>query len=622
MCGIYCKILKKEIIDSLNEYDEKLKLLDHRGPDNRTLIQKKNIILGHTRLSILDTSHGADQPFSDDNYMLVYNGEIYNYLQLQEKYLQDIKLKTHSDTEVLFELLKLYGSKILHELNGMFAFVFVNFKINNLIVARDLSGIKPLYYILGDNFFEIASEIKSLSYEISKDKLKNQILEGTFQDGNLPYSNVDALEGGQCIEFNFATYEFEQKEFKSFLANINETVYLSNSRVLESSLVSNLEDLLDKSVRLHLQSDAPIGALCSGGVDSSLLSALSMKYNKNIKLYHAGVEGFGGEEEYAEMVSRHLNQPITYIKMNKEEYWKDFAYLTFISDLPIYHPNDLSLNAIAKIAHQDGIKVMLSGEGADELFGGYSWHQRLMKQYRLAKILNKKDSLLRQLSGSYSKTLKNGFDNFTINDIQNYMPLGLGYFDMSVDLFARSYIFQGQNFKNWKRFQSIKNAYGKLNISELEKYMQSTIHFNTYGHLGSILHRTDRILMANSIEGRVPFLENDIIDFSMNLPLKYKINKRFKKEGKYLLKKVAEAYLPQEVIYRPKAGFPVPFHEYIKDIEKIFEKGFCREYTNLSLSELKNFYHDSPHLKFRMLALEVYGRIFIWKQNYHEIVME
>ena len=193
---------------------------------------------------------------------------------------------------------------------------------------------------------------------------------------------------------------------------------------------------------------------------------------------------------------------------------------------------------------------------------------------------------------------------------------------MSAELFAKSYIFQSQEFKNWKRFQRVKSAYNNLDASDLEKHMQSIIHFNSYGHLGSILHRTDRILMANSLEGRVPFLENGIIEFSMNLPLKYKINKRFKKEGKYLLKKVAEGYLPKEGIHRQKAGFPAPFDKYIKNVEKIFEKGFCIEYTNLSLSDLKTFYEGNPYLKFRLLALEVYGRIFIWQQDYKEIVVE
>lgn len=623
MCGIYCKILKKDNKEAESQnYYEKLSLIRHRGPDNVNLLIENDIIFGHTRLSILDKSEKANQPFKNENYVLIYNGEIYNFQELKKEYLNNITLKTHSDTEVLFELLKKFGISILSKLNGMFAFVFANFIDNELIIARDLSGIKPLYYTQNGEFIEICSEIKGLDYTISKDKLQEQILYGTYQDGNLPYSNIQTLEGGHYLFIDLNSFDIEKKEFSSFLKYVNNSTYAENKISHEKILIKKLDNLINTSVNLHLQSDAPIGALCSGGVDSSLLSVISNQYNSDIKLYHAGVEGEGGEEYYAELVSKHLKKPITYIKMNKEMYWKDFAFLTYISDLPLYHPNDLCLHAIAKVAHNDGIKVMLSGEGADELFGGYSWQQRLMKQYRLNKIFEKKPQILKKLSGNYNKTLKNGFDNFSMKDITNYMPIGLGYFDISTDLFAKSYIFKSQNFQNWKRLQNIKECYNNINISELEQYMQSVIHFNTYGHLGSILHRTDRILMANSIEGRVPFLENEIIKFSMNLPLKYKINKQFKKEGKFLLKKVAEQYLPKEVIYRQKVGFPVPFQNYIKDIEKIFENGFCQEYTTLSLAHLKAFYNDNPYLKFRMLSLEVYGRIFIWKQNYQEIIVE
>lgn len=622
MCGIYCKILKTNTEHPIEVYQKKINNIKHRGPDNLSLIKKNNVIFGHTRLSILDASDNANQPFFDDNHYLVYNGEIYNFQELKEEHLHEVNFKTHSDTEVLFELLKKFGDTILENLNGMFAFAFANFKSNKLTIARDLSGIKPLYYINNSDSFEICSEIKGLDYTISQQKLKEQILYGTYQEGNLPYENVEALQGGYTLEIDLTSFDIKKKKFKSFLENIKSEIHLFNNNQEEKYLVNKLESLILSSVEAHLQSDAAIGALCSGGVDSSLLSSISQKFNPNIKLYHAGVEGDGGEEHYAELVSKHLSKPITYIKMNEEIYWKDFPYLTFISDLPIYHPNDMSLHAIAKIANQDGIKVLLSGEGADELFGGYSWHQRLMKQYRINKIFQRKPEILKKLSGNYDKTLKSGFNSFSLQDIENYMPLGLGYFDMSAELFARSYIFQSQEFKNWKRFQSVKAAYNNLDTSDLEKHMQSIIHFNSYGHLGSILHRTDRILMANSLEGRVPFLENGIIEFSMNLPLKYKINKRFKKEGKYLLKKVAEGYLPKEVIYRQKAGFPAPFDKYIKNVEKIFEKGFCLEYTNLSLSDLKTYYEGNPYLKFRMLALEVYGRIFIWQQDYKEIVVE
>jgi len=621
MCGIYCKLYKSQDIKNDARYENKTALLNHRGPDFQQVIYHNNVVMGHTRLAILDTRTFADQPYKNQKAMLVFNGEIYNYQSLAITYLADIKLKTTSDTEVLFELLNRMGSQAISKLDGMFAFAYMNFETQELIVARDISGIKPLYYIETDDSIEIASEIKSLDYVISREKLKDQIRIGAFQDTNTPYQNVTILEGGTLLTYSPKHEKLQSSTFANPLHCIDNSVFQRRKQQSLSSLVDELETLVINNVKSHLISDAPLATLCSGGVDSSLISAIAAQHTQ-LDLYHAGVEGGGGEEEYAEIVSKHLGKNIIYEKMTADKYWSAFPYLTYISDLPIYHPNDISLHCIASRAHTDGIKVMLSGEGADELFGGYSWHQRQMKQYRLARIFSSKKSLLTRLSGDYAKTLRNGFEQFTLKDITDYMPLGLGYFDMSNDLITRSFLFESQDFSNWKRLAVIREKYNALITSEFEKHMLSAIHFNFYGHLGSILHRTDRILMASSIEGRVPFLTKDIIDFSMNLPLNLKIHRRFRKDGKYLLKKLAERYLPDSVIYRPKAGFPVPMHEYVQPIERIFENGYAMEFTGMSLRLLKDFYESNPLLKFRLLALEVYGRIFVWHEDYRHIHIE
>ncbi|HDZ8835519.1 TPA: asparagine synthase (glutamine-hydrolyzing) [Aeromonas dhakensis] len=621
MCGIYCKLYKSKNIKKNVRYENKTALLSHRGPDFQQVIYHKNVVMGHTRLAILDTRIFAAQPYKNKKAMLVFNGEIYNYRALAKKYLAGIELKTTSDTEVLFELLNRMGTQAIAKLDGMFAFAYMNFETDEIIIARDISGIKPLYYIETNETIEIASEIKSLDATISREKLRDQIRVGAFQDTNLPYQNVAVLEGGTLLTYSPRQGKLESRCFANPLFFIDNNIFQHRKQQSLSSLVDELETLVINNVKSHLVSDAPLATLCSGGVDSSLISAIAAQHTQ-LDLYHAGVEGGGGEEEYAEIVSAHLGKNIIYEKMTANKYWAAFPYLTYISDLPIYHPNDISLHCIASRAHTDGIKVMLSGEGADELFGGYSWHQRQMKQYRLARIFASKKSLLTRLSGDYAKTLRSGFEQFTLKDITNYMPLGLGYFDISNDLIMRSFLFESQDFANWKRLSLIHEKYNNLTTSEFEKHMLSAIHFNFYGHLGNILHRTDRILMANSIEGRVPFLTKDIIDFSMNIPLNLKIHRRFRKDGKYLLKKLAERYLPNSVIYRPKAGFPVPIHEYVQPIERIFENGYVMEFTGMSLRMLKDFYAANPLLKFRLLALEVYGRIFVWHEDYRHIHIE
>lgn len=614
MCGIYAKISFDRTINK-NTFEKKLNKISHRGPDNTGIFTYKNVALGHTRLSLLDLSVRANQPFCDDKFSLIFNGEIYNFKDLRKMYLSHLELKTSSDTEVLFELLKLKKEKVLRELDGMFAFVFFDKKTNEIFFARDKVGIKPLYYKKSNNF-EIASEIKVFDYEVNMDKISDFIMQGSFQYDNLPYKDIETLSAGYYGIFDLNSRKLQIKPYVNLLDTLDQNIFLINKTRNFNELVDELDNMLYESVQMHLQSDANKASLCSDGVDSSLVSYFANE-NENVPLYHSGIDGFG-EERYAQMVAKSINKPIVYANMTNEEYWKHFAYITYISDMPIYHPNDISLHIVAKKAHENGVKMLLSGEGADELFGGYSWHQRLMKQYRINKIFQKKPSLYKKLFGQYDKTLQDGF-RFSMSEIENFMPLGLGYSDLSSSCMVKPSIFAAYNFSLWKKYQEIREAFEKINTSDLEKYVLSLIHLNVYGHLGSILHRTDRILMANSIEGRVPFLQNDIIDFSMNLSLAHKISKRFRKDGKFILKKVAQKYLPYEVVYRHKAGFPVQINMYCKNIEEIFHNGFICSFSGLNFKDIKKFYESDMSMKFRMISLEVWGRIFVWGEKYENI---
>ncbi len=616
MCGIYGNINNKK---TMEYYKDKLNLLEHRGPDNQSFYTDENLFLGHTRLSILDLNSNANQPFEDATSILIFNGEIYNFIELHQEYLSDIKLKTHSDTEVLFLLLKKFGKDIIKNLNGMFAFAFYD-KINKMVlIARDTMGIKPLYYHLTNNSIEFASEIKPLNFQVDFNKVKQFIIQRTYQNGYLPYSNINEFPIGHYAVYDINTSKFEINKYNKIDEIPSKEIYLRNTIIKLNQQIDKLDELMKQSIALHLRSDAKIGALCSGGVDSSLISAIATKINPNVSLYHAGVEGSGGEEEYAEMVSKHINKEINYIKVSAETYWKVFPYLTYISDLPIYHPNDVSLHYIAEKAKLDGVKVLLSGEGADELFGGYLWYQNLIQRKKLFNLYDKNP-----LFGEIAKRLlfkytKNGLNSINSKNYKNFMPLGLGYSDLNIEILSKSATFMLNDFKNWKDWQEHLKIYQDFDSNEDNNFALSFMFNNLYGHLGSILHRTDRILMANSIEGRVPFLENEMINFALNLPYNHKINNQ---EGKFLLKKVSERYLPNEVIYRTKAGFPVPWANYIGKIEKIFENGFILDLLDMSLDDLKAYYENDAYAKFSLISLEVWGRIFVRKEDYKSIIIE
>lgn len=616
MCGIYGSINNKK---NLDDYNNRLKKLEHRGPDNQSYYFGEDIFLGHTRLSILDIDFHANQPFEDDSNILIFNGEIYNYIELRKRYLKDIEFKTHSDTEVLFYLLKKFGYEIIKELNGMFAFSFFDKIKNILLIARDTMGIKPLYYILNDASFEFSSEVKSLTYLINNEKVKEFMYLRSYQNGYLPYSNVKEFPKGHYGIYEINTNELKIDKFNKIDDIPNKVNYNKNLESGFEQAKKLLDNRMNESIRLHLQSDAKIGALCSGGVDSSLISVIANMQNPNIELYHAGMEGSGGEEKYAEIVSKHIGKDINYYKVNAEEYWKNFPYLTYISDVPLYHPNDISLHYIAKKAHKDGVKVLLSGEGADELFGGYSWHQNLIKRQKIFQIYDKLpivfNKIMKKLLFHFTK---NGLNTITSKNYKNFMPLGLGYSEIMPDYLSKVATFSSNNFENWKEWHNHLSIYENFDEKN-RNFALSLMHNNLHGHLGSILQRTDRILMANSIEGRVPFLENGIIDFALNLPYDYKINNN---EGKYILKKVAEKYLPHSIIYRKKVGFPAPWIKHIEKIEKIFEKGFILEITGLTSNELKLFYQNDIYAKFMLISLEVWGRIFIRKEDFKSIIVE
>lgn len=616
MCGIYGNINNKKTTEY---YKNKLNLLEHRGPDNQSFYTDENLFLGHTRLSILDLNSNANQPFEDEQNVLIFNGEIYNFIELQQEYLSDIKLKTHSDTEVLFLLLKKIGKNIIKRLNGMFAFAFYDKTNKMVLIARDTMGIKPLYYHITNNSLEFASEIKPLNFQVDFNNVKQFVIQRTYQNGYLPYSNIHEFPIGHYAIYDINTSKFEINKYNKIDEIPNKEIYLRNTTIKLNQQIDKLDELMKQSIELHLRSDAKIGSLCSGGVDSSLISVIATKINPNVSLYHAGVDGAGGEEEYAEMVSKHINKKINYIKVSAETYWKVFPYLTYISDLPIYHPNDVSLHYIAEKAKLDGIKVLLSGEGADELFGGYSWHQNLIQRKKLFNFYDKYP-----LFGKIAKRLlfrytKNGLNSINSKNYKSFMPLGLGYSDLNIEILSKAATFMSNDFKNWKDWQKHLKIYQDFDNNEDNNFALSLMFNNLYGHLGSILHRTDRILMANSIEGRVPFLENEIINFALNLPYNNKINNQ---EGKFLLKKVSERYLPHEVIYRTKAGFPVPWVNYIGKIEKIFENGFILDLLNMPLDDLKAYYENDVYAKFSLVSLEVWGRIFVRQEDYKSITVE
>lgn len=620
MCGIYGKVGLGQNVD-VHECLQKTQLLNHRGPDYCGSYAFRNIFLGHTRLSILDLTPAGNQPFGDDEARLVFNGEIYNWQELREKYLPDQELRSHSDTEVLFLLLRKMGAECLPLLNGMFAFAYYVVSNQKMLLARDMVGIKPLNFVNGRSYFEFSSEIKNLYHDTELNRLKEYFVFGRFGEDCLPFDNVREVLPGSFVELDCASGEWSQRPYCELESLASEKVY---TRLMAAdNLVDQLDLLLQRSVSMHEQSDAPIGFLCSGGLDSSLITAISAKRHPDIALYHADFEGEGRELDYAQKVANHVGAPLRKTTLTKNQFWEMFPELTYALEMPIQHQHSVSLNLIARKAEADGVKVLLAGDGADELFMGYwfySSYARSLSNYRHAgdprSMLRMCRNVLRRLAGSTQDTY--WFFSEINRTFQRHAHVGFAGDACSLADPFKYMSLVGQDFRAWKRWQQATDAFQWMGENR-EASVLSFQLFYMRSFLQPLLHRLDRMLMNPSVEGRVPFLERELMEFALNLPVGQKISG---KSNKHLLKQVALRYLPAEIVERRKKGFTVPFSSYVTKFPRILENGFVAEWTRLTKKELLSWCGGDVDQLYRLISIEVWGRIFVYKMPWNEVRVE
>ncbi|HTE47275.1 MAG TPA: asparagine synthase (glutamine-hydrolyzing) [Gemmatimonadaceae bacterium] len=618
MCGIYGRIALASALDA-DDCLRRTNMLHHRGPDYCGSRVAGNVFLGHARLSILDLTAAGNQPFvDDDGATLIYNGEIYNWRELHDRYLADYHQNSRADTEVLFQLLKRMGTDCLPLLNGMFAFAYYTPATRSMILARDTVGIKPLNFVSGPSHFEFSSEIKNLDYTPDLNRLKEYMVFSRFGDDFLPFANVDSVAPGNFVRVDCATGKWTQTVYREVESLVSRERY--ERLAAKPLLVDDLDQLLRTSLALHEQSDAPIGFLCSGGLDSSLITAMAAKSHPDIALYHADFEGEGGEAHYARQVADYVGAPINETRITKQQFWELFPEVTYALDLPVQQPTSVSLALIAGKARDDGLKVLLSGEGADELFGGYSWHRSYMNSL---SNYSSRWSPSNLVSRVVRKFLSNQPDSYLYfkyarPELQRHAHVGFGFGAWGLDEPVHGLSLVGQDFQAWPRWQQALRSYEWMSDRK-EADVQSFMLSNMRVMMQPLLHRLDRMLMIHSIEGRVPFLENAIFDFALNLGLNQKIRGS---ESKRLLKQVALRYLPASVVTRRKMGFHVPWSSYSDKFPKILQDGFISEWTRLSRKDLESWCHQNPDQRYKLIATEVWGRIFVHKQRWQDVRIE
>ena len=616
----------------LNSLNSANSLISHRGPDddgiyiNRTL----NIGLGHRRLSILDTSSFGHQPmFSDDGKLvLVFNGEIYNYKELRS----DLKRKGFvfqgkSDTEVLLKLYLSEGKKMLSKLNGIFTFAILDINSELLFLARDALGVKPLYYSTEDNVFAFASEIKALLKLIPNNKELdvesiNRYLSFLWCPGDgTPLKSVKKLLPGEAIIVKNGCITDKWLWYK--LPILNNT----NKNLDKGRSISGATKYLRQAVHRQMVADVPLGAFLSGGLDSSAVVAFAKEVNPDIRCFSIETKGkqdkgFVADLPYAKRVAKHLNVSLDVVSIESHRMASDLESMIVQLDEPLADPAALNVLYISQLAREQGIKVLLSGAGGDDLFTGYRRHYALQlerywgwlpKSVRtglkgITKNLNTDNSINRRIVKMFNGAGLNSRDRL------------INYFRWSDDSLLQSLYSPEfrQQLAGSNSNQVMQDFLEPIltSASSLDQMLALEQRFFLTDHN---LNYTDKMSMAAGVETRVPFLDLDLVNFAARIPDKFKQKGSV---GKWVLKKAMEPYLPKEVIYRPKTGFGAPLRTWIKhDLQELLRDVLSPDslnkrglFSSKAVQQLildNNNKIDASYTLFSLLCIEIWCRHYI-----------
>jgi len=570
-----CGIIGFSGLNNPQALSEGLRSLAHRGPDDSGLFLEENLNIGlaHSRLSILDLSFAGHQPMSsnDGSVVLVFNGEIYNHIELRT-YLQKqgVNFRGHSDTEVLLNLYLVVGQSMLSMLNGIFAFAVWDSRKQVLFVARDAFGVKPLYYSTLNARFAFASEIKALLYlvpEVRELDLTSlhRYLSFLWCPGNgTPLKGVYKLGPGEALSVRNGNIERNWTWYQLPIFRGIESPELS-----AKDSISGTESNLRQAVQRQMVADVPVGAFLSGGLDSSSIVALAREQNPHIHCFT--IESVGGQEQgmtddlpYARKVAKHLGVPLEIVTIDHKRMADDIEFMVSQLDEPLADPASLNVYYICQLARNQGMKVLLSGAGGDDLFTGYRRHRALQAEsywswlpYSARKCLEQITASLDQRS-TFSRRLSKLFNGAALEGnerIANYFR-----WTSEVELLALYTPETRQALGNQLATKPMIDFLEPLSggVNPLDRMLALEQRFFLSDHN---LNYTDKMSMAAGVEVRVPFLDIDLVDFSARIPMQFK---QHGAEGKWVLKKAMEPYLPKDVIYRPKSGFGAPLRRWMQ----------------------------------------------------------
>lgn len=543
--------------------------ISHRGPDEEGYYMDETVALGHRRLSIIDLESGTQPMVSkNQNIVVIFNGEIYNYLELKEELEKNgHEFITNSDTEVLIHGYEEWGRDLPKKLRGMFSFAIWNKKAKILFCARDHFGIKPFYYYQNKEVFMFASEIKAFLEHPKFKKILNKELIGPYLSFSFTPGKETFFKGVYCLEPGTSL------EFRKDNITINKYYELSfeEKHINYPNVVDEISKIMKESVRYHMISDVEVGSFLSSGVDSSYIVSLA----RPNKTYTVGYEDDKYSEiEYAKSLTDKLEIQNISQKITKKEYLNSVPQILYYMDEPSADASAISLYFVSKLASKD-VKVVMSGEGADEFFGGYNTYREEVD----FKWYNKIPFGIRHILGILFEKLPEFRGRNLIvrrgNKLENEYIGVNKIFSEKERKRVLSFSDTIENREITKPiFQQYKNRNNMVKMQALDiKYWLTR----------DILLKADKMTMANSIEGRTPFVDKEVFRIASSLPLEYKVSKT---NTKIALREAARKDIPSKAYEKKKLGFPVPLRKWMKEddfyneIKQTICKDFVKEFFN------------------------------------------
>jgi asparagine synthase (glutamine-hydrolysing) len=638
MCGI-CGVVSVTT-DASSLHPRVVRMADaiaHRGPDDAGLFVHEGVVLGHRRLSIVDLSTG-NQPMhtADEQRTIVFNGEIFNHPQLHAELEADgATYRTRSDTETILHATAADAIKGVERLRGMFAFAIWHKNNRELLLVRDRFGIKPVYYYLTDDgTLWFASEIKALLASGAVTPSLNEAALPSFLANRAPmgvqtlYKGVQRLEPGCALRWRDGKVQITRYWDLPIAGEKGDT------GLRDEDVSNEFYERLKESVRLRLMSDVPLGVFLSGGIDSSAIAAIMRDLGvSDLKTFSVAFEEREANEfEYARLMARHIGAEHHEVQLGRDDFFAALPLLTWHEDEPLAHPSSVPLHIVSRLAAQH-VKVVLTGEGADELLAGYYRYRWTMINDRIGRAWKYVPSLARSAVAGSINSLANGGNHLA----QKFSRTALARENTLEALYLDNFAAFGTTSLNSMLASDVRERVRGINPhaafqsaydNRAGGKLGRLLYGDTQTYLHELLMKQDQMSMAASLESRVPFLDHPLAEWVTRLPDRFKLRGA---ETKWLLRSAMRTRLPHTILNRPKMGFPVPIGAWIRGPLKasaeelvlgsrttargVFDKNAVRNMFNEHLSGTRK--HDER--LWVLMGLELWHRIFVDGEDHQSV---